>query len=94
MTREAYHSLPDENGDSTVSFQLQARTIEKEADEAAAETERSVTNKEEYLTGFKLGLILVSVTIVCFLMMLDMSILATVSRRMLPRGPLSCGYLR
>lgn len=32
----------------------------------------------EYVTGIKLALILVSVTVVCFLMMLDMSIVTTV----------------
>lgn len=35
-------------------------------------------HEEEYVQGFQLGLILISTTIVYFLMMLDMSILATV----------------
>lgn len=36
------------------------------------------SDKDHYATGFKLALILASMTLVFFLMMLDMSILATV----------------
>lgn len=34
---------------------------------------------EEYISGIKLWLVIASVTLVCFLMMLDMSIIVTVS---------------
>lgn len=34
----------------------------------------------KYVTGFKLAIVIVSVTMVCFLVMLDLSIIATVSQ--------------
>lgn len=36
-------------------------------------------DEDEYVTGFKLIIVIVAVTLVCFLMMLDMSIIVTVS---------------
>jgi len=48
-----------------------------------SEPETAAREEQDYITGFKLVLVLVSVTLVAFLMMLDMSIIATVK---LPSG--------
>lgn len=40
----------------------------------------------EYITGIKLWLVVASITVVCFLMMLDMSIVVTVSLPSLASG--------
>lgn len=42
--------------------------------------EESEEEHHEYITGLKLGVVMVSVTLVVFLMMLDLAIIATVSR--------------
>jgi hypothetical protein len=43
-----------------------------------SELETAAREEQDYITGFKLVLVLVSITLVAFLMMLDMSIIATV----------------
>jgi len=47
------------------------------------ELKTAAREEQDYITGFKLILVLVSVTLVAFLMMLDMSIIATVKH---PQG--------
>jgi multidrug efflux pump subunit AcrB len=50
------------------------------ADENPKIVQESVKNKErEYITGFKLGMVVVGVTLVAFLVLLDTSIIVTVS---------------
>lgn len=50
------------------------------ADEALKIAQNDIKNKErEYITGFKLGMVIVGVTLVCFLVLLDTSIIVTVS---------------
>lgn len=59
---------------------------EKPADKTATPDQHSgvsvqdVEEHHEYITGLKLGVVMVSVTLVVFLMMLDLAIIATVSR--------------
>lgn len=43
-------------------------------------TAEAVNKEREYVSGFKLSIAMTSVTLVAFLMMLDMSIIATVSQ--------------
>lgn len=43
------------------------------------ERRKSAVPEYQYVTGFKLGIVIVCVTLVIFLMMLDMSIISTVS---------------
>ena len=48
--------------------------------EATKIAQESVKSEErEYITGFKLGMVVVGVTLVCFLVLLDISIIVTVS---------------
>lgn len=50
----------------------------------------AATNKEpdwEYITGLKLILVLIAITLACFLMLLDNSIIATVSKTTLSLYP-------
>lgn len=50
------------------------------AEEAPKTTQESTKNEErEYITGLKLGMVVVGVTLVCFLVLLDTSIIVTVS---------------
>jgi multidrug efflux pump subunit AcrB len=50
------------------------------ADEDPKIVQESVKNEErEYITGFKLGMVVVGVTLVAFLVLLDTSIIVTVS---------------
>lgn len=50
------------------------------AEEALKVTPESIKNEErEYITGLKLGMVLVAVTLVCFLVLLDTSIIVIVS---------------
>lgn len=50
------------------------------ADEAPRIAQETIKNEErEYITGYKLGMVVVGVTLVCFLVLLDTSIIVTVS---------------
>lgn len=52
------------------------------ADEDPKIVQESTKNEErEYITGFKLGMVVVGVTLVAFLVLLDTSIIVTVSCR-------------
>ncbi len=70
-------SLQDE-GKSSNSPMDKSSEPEKGLDALSKEPERSV-QEEEYVTGIKLALVLGSLTVTYFLMMLDATILATVS---------------
>jgi multidrug efflux pump subunit AcrB len=50
------------------------------AEEASKRMPESIKSEErEYISGLKLGMVLVGVTLVCFLVLLDTSIIVTVS---------------
>jgi hypothetical protein len=51
---------------------------EKTQDAAPADETTADTQNEEYISGFKLYGVVLSVTLACFLILLDMSIIATV----------------
>jgi hypothetical protein len=69
----------EEKASGSTSSQLQVPGKDFEGVPDGAEPPRQ---EHEYVSGFKLALILISITAVYFLMMLDMSILATVSQRL------------
>jgi hypothetical protein len=62
---------------------VESVTAEKKADSNPTVTADEVP-EHEYITGVKLWLVLAAVTLVVFLMMLDMSIIVTVSDILLP----------
>ena len=59
---------------------MQTSNLDKEAD----------TVEFEYVTGFKLAIVIVSVTMVAFILMLDSSIIATVSQHSAVNIPATC----
>lgn len=50
--------------------------VEEEARQVAPEAVKD--DEREYITGYKLGMVVVGVTLVCFLVLLDTSIIVTV----------------
>ena len=63
---------PDDGDNETAVVPSEAVDAEKQASPAAPD-------ESNWVTGVKLWIIMTGVTLVCFLMMLDMSILSTVS---------------
>lgn len=55
-----------------------ASTAVEEAPQVAPEAVKD--DEREYITGYKLGMVVVGVTLVCFLVLLDTSIIVTVSQ--------------
>lgn len=55
-------------------------TIPNQASSDSAQLPKDVDEDYEYITGLKLAVVVVAVTVVVFLMMLDTSIIGTVSR--------------
>lgn len=53
---------------------------------ATPQTNMDTQEDSQYVTGFKLAIIMVSLTMVFFLVMLDLSIIATVSQALLSRS--------
>jgi hypothetical protein len=66
--------------------------LEKTADEGT-QPAKAVEEEYEYITGVKLYVLMASISLVYFLMMLDMSIIATVSFRGSRKIPLVLIYL-
>ena len=85
MKLQIEESLSSSNKESPLTSPVSARSESVspgQLDEVAAKAAHDGNNEREdedkYVKGIKLTLILVSTTLVYFLMMLDMSILATV----------------
>ena len=73
------HHLPSADGEKP---QVHSET----PDALSRENEQSQENSQgehQYVTGFKLAIVMVSLTLVFFLVMLDLSIIATVSQTLL-----------
>lgn len=71
--------LPKEKDKSSDIMSYQLPIPEKKL-ETVSDRADPPEQEDEFFTSFKLALILISITVVYFLMMLDMSILATVSQ--------------
>ena len=55
----------------------------KELGTESAETQDTDNEEYQYVTGFKLAIIMVSMTLIFFLVMLDLSIITTVSQALM-----------
>ena len=58
-------------------------TSPRELDNESAETKDTDDEEYQYVTGFKLAIIMVSMTLIFFLVMLDLSIITTVSHTLM-----------
>ena len=58
-------------------------TNPKELGTESAETQDTDSEEYQYVTGFKLAIIMVSMTLIFFLVMLDLSIITTVRQAMM-----------
>ena len=58
-------------------------TSPKELGTESAETQDTNSEEYQYVTGFKLTIIMVSMTLIFFLVMLDLSIITTVRQAMM-----------
>jgi hypothetical protein len=74
---------PQDEKESLDHQSIESVTAEKKSDSNPTVTADEVP-EHEYITGAKLWLVLAAVTLVVFLMMLDMSIIVTVSNVLLP----------
>lgn len=70
-----YHG--DTSRAADLDTQLNSSDLEKSPNSSPGETKAADT-EYEYITGIKLWLTMVAITLVCFLMTLDMSIIVTV----------------
>lgn len=69
------HQSPTNEGEHTKEV-----VVSQSIDEADQNAPASTTDAEEkYLTGMKLMLVMVAISMTCFLLLLDMSIVSTVS---------------
>ena len=67
-------------------------TSPKELGTGSAETQNTDDEEYQYVSGFKLALIMVSMTLIFFLVMLDLSIITTVSQTLMRE--LLCFYFQ
>lgn len=83
------HSSDEDNKESRSSSSPDVPEVSK--GNSSETTSATVSNEKEYeyLTGFKLAAIMFSLTLVTFLMLLDTSIVSTVSLHNLTFGPAS-----
>ena len=75
---EDEQSRPQEASKELGSDSSSASTAVEEAQQVAPEAVKD--DEREYITGYKLGMVVVGVTLVCFLVLLDTSIIVTVSQ--------------
>jgi hypothetical protein len=75
---EATESVPQKEGVDSV---IQPQDVTDSSSRPSAEMKPEPAGEEErvYLTGIKLFMVLTGVTLVCFLVLLDISIIVTVS---------------
>ena len=84
-TTPASELIPDPASKSNVDGEKPEAhmTIPKELGTESAETQDIDNEEYQYVTGFKLAIIMVSMTLIFFLVMLDLSIITTVSQAMM-----------
>lgn len=70
----------EDSGVSVVRDPSQKSDGEKQTEQTLKSPEQGDTAEYEFVTGFKLAMVIVSVTMVAFILMLDTSIIATVSQ--------------
>ena len=74
---------PSKDGEKEKSPILDPDTLSGEN----AEKQETEHEEQQYVTGFKFAIVMVSLTLVFFLVMLDLSIITTVSRQRCSRTP-------
>lgn len=77
MSPEDEQSRAQEASKELGSDSSSSATAVEEASQVAPEAVKD--DEREYITGYKLGMVVVGVTLVCFLVLLDTSIIVTVS---------------
>jgi hypothetical protein len=76
---ELHASVPQNPSKDDSSSTLSVSSPAVDPTNPDAKTQPVKDGEREYITGFKLFMVIASVTLVCFLMMLDTSIIVTVS---------------